>query len=112
MEFEMPAAELEQLDQMLLDRLKTLHSNLQLAALAGDKVGPLVGQGRSDFIKMIAARPRVVELRAQLLACKLLLNATCPGWEAENPDLAAVMVAKLPAEWAWVDMPARVAPWH
>jgi hypothetical protein len=106
------AAQLEQLSQMLLDRLKTLHRNLQLLALAGDEVKPLVGQKRSDLIKMTAARARVVELTAQLLACKLLLNAMCPGWEAEDRDLAALMAAKLPAEWAWADLPAKVAPWH
>jgi hypothetical protein len=108
------AAQLEVLNLGVLRRLEFLHQNLRANELACPGVVPLlIGKERAAMINSAASEARKPEkLPAQILGLKILLNAMCPNWEAEDPELARVMADRVPPECAWADMPVRASPCH
>lgn len=108
--------QLDELNAMLLLRLKALQKKLhdQLVALemAGQGLPLLTGKERADMIRESRRLVRRSPVGAQVIAAKLLLNAQCPGWEVEAPDLAHLIAGKVPPDCDWADLPLGVVSWH
>jgi hypothetical protein len=104
--------QLDHLNEMLLPRLKTLQRELAVLEMAGRGPALLTGKKRADMIRRSRLQVEQTELSAQVLACKLLLNVQCPGWEAEAPDLARLIADRIPPGCTWVDSPVRDTSCH
>lgn len=103
------------LDQLILAQvrsLRRLHGELVTLELAQMGVPALTGAERKAMIDELGEQARRDVLPVQLAACKMILNYLCPGWETVDIELAQIFEERIPADLAWVDIPARKASCH
>lgn len=104
--------QLWRLNEAMLQRLGPLGNLLASLGISRPEAGLLMGKERTALISQCRSCANETELQAQVLACRMMLNFQCPGWEADDPELARLIAMRLSDDRAWLDFPIETQSCH
>ena len=90
------------LNDIWLRKLAACDCVLRLLKANGKSPLVLDADEREAFIWFWGRQARAAKMPSQAFAAKILLNWTCPGWQAEDPELFGLTAERpSPESWAW-----------